>query len=89
VGARYFSTFRPKVPLYAMCYNDYTMRELALVFGVNAFPFEKVLDKEEFSRKSIDILLKKGLIQKGDLIGFIGGVFGAQLGATYMELKYV
>ena len=86
---RYLSTFRPKVPLYAMCYNDYTMRELALVFGVNAFPFEKVLDKEEFSRKSIDILLKKGLIQKGDLIGFIGGVFGAQLGATYMELKYV
>ena len=86
---RYLSTFRPKVPLYAMCYNNYTMRELALVFGVNAFPFEKVLDKEEFSRKSIDILLKKGLIQKGDLIGFIGGVFGAQLGATYMELKYV
>ncbi len=86
---RYLSTFRPKVPLYAMCYNDYTMRELALVFGVTAYPFEKVLDKEEFSKKSVEILMRKGLLHSGDLVGFVGGIFGAQLGATYMELKYI
>ncbi len=86
---RYLSTFRPAVPVYAMCYNDYTMRELALVFGIKAYSFEKVKDKEEFAAKSISKLRDEGLIQTGDLVGFIGGVFGAQLGATYMELKYV
>ncbi|MGM9742304.1 MAG: pyruvate kinase [Candidatus Cryptobacteroides sp.] len=86
---RYLSTFRPKVPLYAMCYNDYTMRELALVFGVNAYPFGKVRDKEEFAAKSIEILIKEGKIEHGDLVGFIGGVFGEQVGATYMEIKYI
>ncbi len=86
---RYLSTFRPTVPIYAMCYNSYTMRELALVFGVKAYPFSRVNDKEEFSAKSIDILTRDGKISQGDLIGFIGGVFGAQIGATYMELKRV
>lgn len=86
---RYLSTFRPKVPVYAMCYNKYTMRELALVFGIKAYPFEKVDSKEEFAEKSIEILSAEGRISGGDLVGFIGGVFGAQVGATYMELKYV
>lgn len=86
---RYLSTFRPSVPLYAMCYNDYTMRELGLVFGVKTYKFDKVKDKEEFAAKSIEILSKEGYIKPGDLVGFIGGVFGAQVGATYMELKYV
>ena len=86
---RYLSTFRPKVPIYAMCYNDYTMRELGLVFGVNTYPFSKVRDKEEFAARSIEILSSEGIIRKGDLVGFIGGVFGEQVGATYMELKYI
>lgn len=86
---RYLSTFRPKVPVYAMCYNSYTMRELALVFGIKAYPFAKVNDKEEFSAKSIELLTREGKIEQGDLVGFIGGVFGAQMGATYMELKHV
>lgn len=86
---RYLSTFRPKVPVYAMCYNSYTMRELSLVFGIKAYPFHKVNDKEEFAAKSIEILALEGKISQGDLVGFIGGVFGAQVGATYMELKYV
>ena len=86
---RYISTFRPKVPIYAMCYNDYTMRELALVFGVKAYTFDVVKDKEEFASKAVEMLALEGKIHKGDLIGFIGGVFGEQIGATYMELKNV
>ncbi len=86
---RYLSTFRPKVPVYAMCYNSYTMREMALVFGIEAYPFSRVNDKEEFSAKSIEMLTRDGKIAQGDLVGFIGGVFGAQIGATYMEMKHV
>lgn len=32
------------------------MRELSLVFGIKAYPFHKVRDKEEFAADSIKIL---------------------------------
>ena len=28
-------------------------------------------------------------VKKGDLIGYIGGLFGSEQGATYMEFRYV
>ena len=40
-------------------------------------------------KNSIRILEEDGRIQKGDLVGFIGGSFNDELGATYMEFKYV
>ncbi|MCQ2147724.1 MAG: pyruvate kinase [Bacteroidales bacterium] len=85
---RYLSTFRPKVPIYAMCYSERTMRELALVRGVVPMKFDKVKSKEEYVKNSTSILIENGDIQKGDLIGFIGGVYGEQgaaQSATYLE----
>lgn len=85
---RYLSTFRPKIPIYAMCYDTHTMRELALVRGVYPTKFERVKSKEEYVRNSKEILLAQGAIEKGDLIGFIGGVYGDQgaaMSATYLE----
>jgi len=86
---RYLSSFRPKVPMYAMCYRDCTMRELAMVRGVETYPFKQVKDKNEFAEKAIGILAAEGKVQKGDLIGYIGGLFGSEQGATYMEFRYV
>ena len=45
--------------------------------------------KEGFVQNSIKILTENGKISKGDLVGFIGGSFNDELGATYMEFKYV
>ncbi len=86
---RYLSSFRPKVPLYAMCYNDYTIRELSLVYGVESYQFKQVAGKEEFAEYALNLLKNEKKLEKGDLVGFVGGVFGAELGATYMELRYV
>lgn len=86
---RYLSTFRPKVPVYAMCYNDYTVRELALVYNIYPYLFHHVNTKETFVKDSIDILLKDGKIKEGDLVGFVGGSFDGEVGATYMELVEV
>lgn len=86
---RYLAEFRPKVPIYAMCYNSYTMRELALTYDIYCYKFEVTGTKEGFVQNSIDILLKDGKISKGDLVGFIGGSFNDDLGASYMEFKYV
>ena len=86
---RYLAEFRPKVPIYAMCYNGFTMRELALSYDVYGYPFEITGTKEGFVSNSIRILMEDGKISKGDIVGFIGGSFNDVLGATYMEFKYV
>ena len=86
---RYLAEFRPKVPIYAMCYNDFTMRELALTYDVYSYRFEIAESKEEFVRNSLKILRDDGKVNEGDLVGFIGGSFNDELGATYMEFKYV
>jgi len=86
---RYLAEFRPKVPIYAMCYNTFTMRELNLVYGIYGYQFDKIKTKEEFVDNSINILLQDNKIEKGDLVAFIGGSINDELGATYIEFKYV
>ncbi len=86
---RYLAEFRPKVPIYAMCYNSFTMRELALTYDVYCYKFEVTGTKEGFVQNSLKILTDEGKISKGDLVGFIGGSFNDEVGASYMEFKYV
>ncbi len=86
---RYLAEFRPKVPIYAMCYNGFTMRELAMTYNVYSYKFAITGTKEGFVQNSLKILVEDGKLSKGDLVGFIGGSFNDELGATYMEFKYV
>ncbi len=86
---RYLAEFRPKVPIYAMCYQNSTMRELALTFGIFGYPFNIQESKEDMVRNAIRILKNEGKLQPGDLVGFIGGSFNDELGASYMEFKYI
>ena len=65
------------------------MRELALTYNIYGYPFEITGTKEGFVENSIKTLLEDGKIAKGDLVGFIGGSFNDEQGATYMEFKYV
>ena len=59
---RYLAEFRPKVPIYAMCYNSYTMRELNLTYDIYAYKFDVQKSKEDMVEKSISILLEDGRI---------------------------
>lgn len=86
---RYLAEFRPKVPIYGMCYRGFTMREMALTYDIYAYPFEIQSSKEGFVENSIRILVEDGKLQSGDLVGFIGGSFVHEVGATYMEFTYV
>ena len=86
---RYLAEFRPKVPIYGMCYRGFTMREMALTYDIYAYPFDIQSSKEAFVENSIKILVADGKLQSGDLVGFIGGSFAHEVGATYMEFTYV
>lgn len=65
------------------------MRELALTYDIYGYPFAITATKEEFVTNAIKILLEDGKVQPGDLVGFIGGSFSHEAGATYMEFIYV
>ena len=86
---RYLAEFRPKVPIYGMCYRGFTMRELALTYDIYGYPFDITETKEEFVANATKILLEDGKLQHGDLVGFIGGSFSHEAGATYMEFRYI
>ena len=86
---RYLAEFRPKVPIYSMCYRDFIMREMALIYDIYSYPFAITNTKEEFVTNAIKILKEDGKLQEGDLVGFIGGSFSNEVGATYMEFIYV
>jgi pyruvate kinase len=86
---RYLAEFRPKVPVYAMCYRDFTMREMAMTYRIYPYKFDIQPSKEEMVRNALKILSEAGKISSGDLVGFIGGSFNDDLGASYMEFKYV
>lgn len=86
---RYLAEFRPKVPIYAMCYKPFTMRELALTYDTYCYPFEVTNTKEGFVKNALRILVEDGKLSEGDLVGFIGGSFDDEAGATYMEFRYV
>ena len=86
---RYLAEFRPKVPIYAMCYRGFIMREMALTYDIYGYPFAITNTKEEFVNNAIKILKEDGKLESGDLVGFIGGSFAHEVGATYMEFTYV
>ncbi len=86
---RYLAEFRPSVPIYTMCYRDFTMREMALVYGTFAYQIDVPNSKEDMVNVCTRILMEEGRLQKGDLVGFIGGSFDDELGASYLEFKYI
>lgn len=86
---RYLAEFRPKIPVYAMCYQKFTTRELGLTYGVFPYHFDIQTSKDAMVRNAIAILKNDGKLEDGDLVGFIGGSFNDEIGATYLEFKYV
>jgi len=83
--ARYLSAFRGGLPVYARCYDERVMRELALSYGVEPYFSVKPSSRDEFMRDIPKVLLEKGY-QPEDQILVIGGSFGHVRGASFLEV---
>ena len=83
--ARYLSAFRGGLPVYARCYDEHVMRELALSFGVRPYFSVKPHSRDEFMRDIPQVLLQNGY-QPEDQILVIGGSFGHVRGASLLEV---
>ena len=83
--ARDLSAFRGGLPVYARCYDEHVMRELALSFGVRPYFSVKPHSRDEFMRDIPQVLLQNGY-QPEDQILVIGGSFGHVRGASFLEV---
>ena len=57
--ARYLSAFRGGLPVYARCYDEHVMRELALSFGVRPYFSVKPHSRDEFMRDIPGIIAER------------------------------
>lgn len=86
---RYMSAFRGQKPVYAICYKTSVMRELALSYGIYAGYQEPSYIHRDFLRKEVEKLLNNGSISMDDMIVVVGGDYGAEHGASFLEITKV
>ena len=85
--ARFLSAYRGKTPVYAFCYNEYAMRQLALTYGIQAYMMEMGKSRDNFLKRTIQFLIEEKTLETSDHVVVIGGSFGSANGASFMEIS--
>ncbi len=83
---RYLAAFRSNIPVFALCYLDYIMRELSLSYGVFCYPATPLKNNDEFSRYAIRFLRDHGCITNQDLVAIMAGNYTSDGATTYLEI---
>lgn len=87
--ARYIAAFRGKAPVYAVCYREKTVRQLALSYGV--FPIFQEIRKSTriYLVSALKMLKKRDLLESDDKIIYLSSSFGVAGGTTFLEINHV
>jgi pyruvate kinase len=83
---RNITGYRGDVPVYAMAYNERTMRELSLSYGVYADTIDLQKDTDTFLYYSVSKLVDSKIIKKEDRVVFLAGNFGKNRGANFIQI---
>lgn len=84
---RNIGAFRSKVPVFAMCYDERLVRELALTYGINPWYMQRCKNSTEFIRQSVRQILKGDHVKDEDTMVIVAGNFGPQHGASFIEIS--
>ncbi|MBZ9636838.1 pyruvate kinase [Clostridium sp. FP1] len=87
--ARKVSAYRPECPVIAVTPYEKVARSLALNWGVIAICAEKVESTDELIDKSVNIALKAGYVEKGDLVVMAAGIPANFVGSTNMMKVHI
>lgn len=87
--ARYISAFRGKYPVYAICYDQTVMRQLALSYGIETMFMPLASRRRTFMSRVMKLLTAENFICNEDLVIVIGGSFGPGNGPSFMEISKV
>jgi len=79
----WMSRIRSGIAIYALTRREDTQRRVALYRGVEAIPFDPtLLARQDVNRLAIDELVKRELVQDGDLVILTKGDHMGQDGGT-------
>ncbi len=87
--ARYLAAFRGKSPVFAICYRERTTRELALSYGIWAEYQEEASTSKEYILDALNKLLRKGMVNRNDMVAYLSGSFGEGKGTSFLEINNV
>lgn len=83
------AAYRGKCIIFAECYNERVMRELALSYGVYVNYMENSKSRDGFIYDGIQRLMKKSELTVDDRVVVVAGNFGDTIGASFMEISTV
>jgi pyruvate kinase len=78
--------FRGKVAIFAMVYQERTMRELSLSYGVYANHLKPFNTTDEFLSYSSNMLIKHKDLDANDIVVVLAGSFGKKKGANFIQI---
>jgi len=84
---RYLAAHRSIFPVFIKCHSQRVVREMALSFGIHASFLETKKNKMKIQKAAIQELVLEGTIKIDDLIIYIGGRFGEDAGASFIEIS--
>ena len=87
--ARYLSSFRSKVPVCAVCYDETVSRQLALSYGVNAHFENSGVDEKARLVAGINHFISTGVITKDTQAAYMSGTIGVTGAAHCLEIETV
>ncbi len=83
---RYLSALRGKNEIFAMCYDSTVMRQLNLSYGIIAFNINITVSRDRFLKDAVKNVVRKKNIDPNDKVLILGGSFGRNHGATFIEI---
>uniref|UniRef100_UPI003216A14D pyruvate kinase n=1 Tax=uncultured Draconibacterium sp. TaxID=1573823 RepID=UPI003216A14D len=84
---RYLAAHRSFFPVFIKCHSQRVVREMALSFGVHPSFLEAKKNKIKIQKAAIQELVHEGIIDMDDLVIYIGGRFGEDAGASFLEIS--
>ena len=88
--ARVISAIRTRKPIFALCYDESTMRKLALSHGIRAGKIAEFHSTDELVSGCITHLVDNGSLTSTDLVVFLGGtVRGKPHRTNFLEVAVV
>ncbi len=84
---RYLAAHRSIFPVYVKCHSHHVVREMALSFGIHASFLETKKNKMKIQKAAIQELVNDGVLKMDDLVIYIGGRFGEDAGASFIEVS--
>ena len=86
--ARNLAAFRGKNPVLAICYNEKTMRHLALSYGVESIYMPEQPNGQAYYFAALHKLLQDGVIRENEMVAYLsGGKQGTH--TSYLEINQV